>query len=90
MRDQSNGEEPQDHVHYASRLDIVGVYQSVLSGLFNELPGLQGYGNRNPVWVTTLLEQAGFKLKSFLPASPRAEGRKEVFAAGGCRGLAGD
>jgi len=65
VRDKSSEEVPQPYVHYASRVDVVGLYQSVLSNVFSGIPGFQGYGNQNPIWVTTLLEQGAYKLKSF-------------------------
>src|SRR5690348_11319158 len=57
VRDKANEEVPEPYVHYASRIDVVGLYQSVLSKVFNNIPALQGYGDRNPVWVATLLEE---------------------------------
>ena len=58
VRDKARKEVPEPYVHYASRIDVVGLYQSVLSKVFHDIPGLQGYGDRNPVWVATLLEAA--------------------------------
>ena len=52
-------------VDFVSRVDIVGVYQSVLSSVFSRIPSLQGYGDRNPVWIVTLIEQGAFALESF-------------------------
>ena len=77
VRDNAIGEISQDYVHYASRVGIVGAYQSVLSALFSEIPALQGYGDRNPVWVTTLLEQGGYKLKSFFQEIHELRGAKK-------------
>lgn len=65
VRDKANEEVPQPYVHYASRFDIVGLYQSVLCKVFTDIPAFQGYGNVNPIWVTTLLEEAAFRLKDF-------------------------
>jgi hypothetical protein len=63
---QQASEEP-DHqdLHYVSRFDSVGLFQSVLSKVFNDIPGLQGYGNANPVWVTTLIEGLFHEIKAF-------------------------
>ncbi len=77
IRDKADGETSQAYVHYASRFDIVGLYQSVLSRLFNQLPGMQGYGNRNPVWLTTLIEQGIFKLASFFHEVRELDGQKK-------------
>ncbi len=77
IRDKATGEESQAYVHYASRFDIVGVYQSVLSHLLNQVPGMQGYGNRNPVWVTTLIEQGIYKLESFFHEVRELDGQKK-------------
>ena len=44
-------------VHYVSRIDPVGIFQSVLEKIFNEIPDLQGYGNKNPSWLATLIEK---------------------------------
>ena len=74
---QANREVPQSYSHYASRFDVVGLYQSVLSKVFSGISGLQGYGDRNPVWVTTLLEEAGFRLKSFFHQIHELEGAKK-------------
>jgi hypothetical protein len=52
-------------VHYVSRFNGLGVYQSLLANVFNSIPALQGYGNRNPIWVITWLEQGSYALKSF-------------------------
>jgi hypothetical protein len=43
-------------IHYVSRFDSVGLFQSVLSKVFNDIPDLQGYGDKNPIWLTTLVE----------------------------------
>jgi hypothetical protein len=61
----ANGEPSHRDVHYVSRYDGVGVYQSVLSRVFARIPGLQGYGNLNPLWATTLIEQGVWRLKNF-------------------------
>ncbi len=52
-------------VHYVSRFDVLGAYQSVLSKVFNSIPALQGYGDRNPIWLATWIEQGSYALKSF-------------------------
>ncbi len=77
VRDRAHEETPQLYVHYASRFEVVGLYQSALSKVFNNIPGLQGYGNRNPIWVTTLLEQGAFKLKSFFLEIHNLRGTKK-------------
>lgn len=58
-------EEPMPYVHYASRDSLVGLYQSVLSKLFSDIPALQGYGDRNPIWAITLAEEAWYATKAF-------------------------
>jgi hypothetical protein len=59
------GEPSHRDVHYVSRFDGLGLYQSVLAKVFNQIPGLQGYGNRNPIWVVTWIEQGSYMLKGF-------------------------
>lgn len=54
----ADSEEATPYSHYASRFSLVGVYQSVLSELFSNIPELQGYGDRNPIWVVTWIEEA--------------------------------
>ncbi len=66
VQDMAAAEVPPPYTHYASRFDMVGVYQSVLSGLFSDIPALQGYGDRNAVWLTTPLEESAFKIKAVL------------------------
>lgn len=77
VRNKAVAEVPQGYVHYASRFDIVGVYQSVLSTVFGNISSFQGYGNRNPIWVTTLLEQGAFKLESFFHQIHEIQGTKK-------------
>lgn len=77
VSDKANEEVPQPYTHYVSRFDIVGLYQSVLSKVFSGISGFQGYGNHNPIWVVTLLEEAGFKLKSFFQQVHELEGTKK-------------
>jgi hypothetical protein len=65
LKDLSLSEPSHRDVHYVSRFDGLGVYQSVLAKVFNRIPVLQGYGNRNPIWLATLIEQGAYTLKSF-------------------------
>jgi hypothetical protein len=65
LKHQSVSEPSHRDVHYVSRFDGLGLYQSVLSKIFNSIPALQGYGDRNPIWVTTWIEQGVYSLKSF-------------------------
>jgi hypothetical protein len=78
VNDKANGEVPEPYVHYASRIDVVGLYQSVLAKVFGEIPGLQGYGNRNPAWVITLLEQGAFESTSFFNEVHELMGAKKT------------
>ena len=78
VSERAASEVSQSYVHYASRFDIVGLYQSVLSKIFSGIPGFQGYGNANPVWVTTLLEEGGFRLNSFFHEVHEFEGAKKT------------
>lgn len=66
IRDKAATEIPQPYIHYASRFDVVGVYQSVLSTLFSQIPQFQGYGGLSLSWVTTPLEESAFKAESVL------------------------
>lgn len=65
IRDQAHTELSHDDVDYVSRIDFVGLYQSVLSKVFNDIPSLQGYGDHNPVWVVTLIEQGIYSFGHF-------------------------
>ena len=76
VRDAAAAEIPEPYIHYASRVDIVGLYQSILGTVFEDVPGLQGYGDKNAVWVITPLEELGFKLKSFFHEVHELEGVK--------------
>jgi len=76
VRDKAQEEISLPYVHYASRFDIVGLYQSVLADVFRGISAFQGYGDANPVWVTTLLEQDAFKLKSFFNEIRELNGAK--------------
>jgi hypothetical protein len=51
--------------HYVSRFSGVGIFQSALSAIFADIPEFQGYGDRNPIWVTTLIEEITHKVKAF-------------------------
>lgn len=64
IRDKANEEVSQAYVHYASRVDVVGLYQSALAKVFCDIPALQGYGF-NPIWLVTPIEEGVFRLKSF-------------------------
>ena len=77
IRDKAGREAPQAYVHYVSRFDVVGLYQSILSRFFEQIPALQGYGNLNPIWVTTLIEQGMYKLKSFFQEVHVLDGKKK-------------
>lgn len=48
-----------DHqdAHYVSRIDVVGVFQSVLSTVFADIPALQGYGDGSPSWIITVADE---------------------------------
>jgi hypothetical protein len=61
----ADSEEASTYSHYVSRFDLVGLYQSVLSRIFSDIPALQGYGDRNPIWVITPIEQALYASKAF-------------------------
>ncbi len=61
----ADSEQPMEYVHYASRNGLVGLYQSILSKLFTDIPQLQGYGDRNPIWVVTWIEEACYASKAF-------------------------
>ena len=65
LKESSASEPSHRDVHYVSRFDGLGVYQSVLSKVFNCIPALQGYGDRNPIWLVTWIEQGSYTLKSF-------------------------
>jgi hypothetical protein len=62
----SQSEPSHDDQHYVSRFDVVGLFQSALSKVFNDVPNLQGYGDWNPLWVITEIEVFVQKLKTFL------------------------
>jgi len=78
MRDQAANEPSHRDVNYVSRFSFVGLYQSVLSKIFSSIPDLQGYGDANPAWVTTLIEQGVFAFRSFIhQVHEDVTGRKE-------------
>jgi hypothetical protein len=51
--------------HYVSRFDAAGLFQSALAKIFSDIPDLQGYGDKNPIWITTLIEGAAHKVQFF-------------------------
>ena len=51
--------------HFVSRVDLVGLFQAVLARVFNDIPDLQGYGDKNPFWLTTIIEQVTYDLSTF-------------------------
>jgi hypothetical protein len=58
--------EPSHHdALYVSRFDSVGLFQSALSKVFSDIPDLQGYGDKNPAWVTTLMEELLYRTQTF-------------------------
>lgn len=65
LHNQAANEPSHRDVHYVSRFDGVGIFQSVLSNVFNGIPNLQGYGDANPIWVTTLIEEGLYKIGNF-------------------------
>ena len=66
IRDAAATEPSHRDVDYVSRFHLVGLFQSVLSKVFSSIPSLQGYGDRNPIWVVTLIEHGVFTLGNFL------------------------
>jgi len=60
-----DSEQATPYAHYVSRFDLGGLYQSVLSRIFSDIPALQGYGDRNPIWAITRIEQAAYASKAF-------------------------
>ncbi|AEU37456.1 metallophosphoesterase family protein [Granulicella mallensis] len=81
MKSSASTEQSHRDVHYVSRVDPVGAFQAVLAKLFKEIPGLQGYGDANPIWATTLVEQGIYDLKSFFHHVHDDVSRKEPFIA---------
>ena len=65
IRDTANGEPSHGDLDYVSRFDLVGLYQSILARVFNRIPALEGYGDLNPVWVATLIEEGVYRLENF-------------------------
>lgn len=65
IRDAAASEQSHRDVDYVSRVNLVGLYQSVLSKVFGSIPSLQGYGDRNPIWIVTLVEHGVFSLGNF-------------------------
>jgi Calcineurin-like phosphoesterase len=65
IRDQATSEPSHGDVDYVSRFNFVGLYQSILAKVFNRIPALQGYGDRNPVWVVTLIEEGVYRFGGF-------------------------
>jgi hypothetical protein len=78
IRDAAASEQSHRDVDYVSRFNLVGLYQSVLSKVFSGIPSLQGYGDRNPIWIVTLIEQGVYALGGFFKqVHEDVEGRKE-------------
>lgn len=78
IRDSAGGEPSHGDVDYVSRIHLVGLYQSVLAKVFSRIPGLQGYGNRNPVWAASLIEQGWHRLGDFFKnVHEDVDGKKE-------------
>ena len=65
IRETAAGEPSHGDIDYVSRFNFVGLYQSILAKVFNRIPALQGYGDGNPVWVVTLIEEGVYQLGSF-------------------------
>ncbi len=65
IRDTAAREPSHGDVDYVSRFTFVGLYQSILAKVFNRIPALQGYGDANPVWVVTLIEEGVYRLGTF-------------------------
>ncbi len=51
--------------HFVSRVDSVGLFQAVLAKIFCSIPELQGYGDKNPSWVATIVEQVAYDVSTF-------------------------
>jgi hypothetical protein len=78
IRDTAAKEPSHRDVDYVSRFHLVGLFQSVLSKVFSSIPSLQGYGDRNPIWVVTLIEQGVFALGNFFKqVHEDVQGQKE-------------
>jgi Calcineurin-like phosphoesterase len=60
-----SGESAHADIHYVSRFSAVGIFQSALSAVFADIPELQGYGDANPIWIVTVIEEFAYKVKSF-------------------------
>jgi hypothetical protein len=52
-------------VHFVSRFDFVGRFQSVLAKVFYGIPDLQGYGDKNPSWLATIIEEVTYDVSTF-------------------------
>jgi Calcineurin-like phosphoesterase len=66
LAQQSATEPPRKDRHYVSRFDGVGIFQSAVSKVLATFPGLQGYGDWNPLWIITEFEVFAHSVKSFL------------------------
>ena len=64
----AKAEVAEPYPQYVSRIDAVGVYQSVLAKIFQDFPDLQGYGDKNISWVLTPVEQIIHFIKGFFSA----------------------
>jgi len=74
----ANNEPSHGDVAFVSRCDLVGLYQSALSTVFSRVPSLQGYGNHNPIWVITLIEEGTYRMGSFFKeVAEDMHGKKE-------------
>lgn len=68
IRDSAAAEPSHGDVEFVSRFSFAGLFQSVLAKVFNRIPALQGYGDANPAWVVTLIEEGVYRLGSFFTA----------------------
>ncbi len=66
IRDSANRELFHGDVDYVSRIHLVGLYQSVMAKVFSRIPSLQGYGDHNPAWIVSLIEEGLYRLGDFL------------------------
>jgi hypothetical protein len=70
-------------VHYVSRLDFVGCFQSALATVFSGIPEIQGYGDANPTWITVPIDIVVNDIKSLFQRihQDRAGGKLSLWQA---------
>ena len=79
----AQGEGSHEDLHYVSRFDIVGFFQSALANVFSGIPEIQGYGDANPNWIAAPIDSVINDIKSLFERihQDRTGGRLSLWQA---------